>query len=476
MKKTNKVLAVLLVALMTFAISGMTAFAASITIKNNSDKTQTDTTDYTWYKILNADIKTKTAVKEADGTLNGDPGQVAYYVTTQAQADAIEGTNLFTVTKAQSSDECWYVDLKSAGTTAEQIATAFDGIKNTKDNDGNNVFTRGSFAMSGTTATASDLDAGYYLVTSGLGTKLVVQTLSDVTIKEKNEYPSLTKAVTPATASIGQDVTYTVTVTIPATAAEKDIKIVDVLDRALTRKNAVTVAGATGLTSLTFAGDGTVTIPAASVKANAGKTITLTYNATVNDNAAINTELTNTAHLVYGKYTSTDVTASVKTHGFTVKKIDGASVNSDTTESEKLAMEAIDGAQFSLWTEATGGTQIYVKKNANGVYRVDTSKTTGSEAIAAGTATIEGLATGTYYLQEEVAPTGYNKLAARVAVTVGEQSSAEGADVAVVNNAGVELPATGGLGTTLFTTFGLFAILAAGVFLVTNKRIAKEEI
>ena len=44
------------------------------------------------------------------------------------------------------------------------------------------------------------------------------------------------------------------------------------------------------------------------------------------------------------------------------------------------------------------------------------------------------------------------------------------------NTANVVLPSTGAMGTTLFTTFGLFAILAAGVFLVTNKRMAKEEI
>ena len=45
----------------------------------------------------------------------------------------------------------------------------------------------------------------------------------------------------------------------------------------------------------------------------------------------------------------------------------------------------------------------------------------------------------------------------------------------VVNKAGVELPETGAFGTTMFYVVGVLAILGAGVFMVTNKRIAKEE-
>ena len=44
----------------------------------------------------------------------------------------------------------------------------------------------------------------------------------------------------------------------------------------------------------------------------------------------------------------------------------------------------------------------------------------------------------------------------------------------VVNKPGVELPSTGGIGTTLFIVFGAIAMIGAGIFLVTNKRMAKE--
>ena len=43
----------------------------------------------------------------------------------------------------------------------------------------------------------------------------------------------------------------------------------------------------------------------------------------------------------------------------------------------------------------------------------------------------------------------------------------------VINNAGVELPATGGIGTTIFYVVGGVLVVAAGVLLVVKKRTAK---
>ena len=48
--------------------------------------------------------------------------------------------------------------------------------------------------------------------------------------------------------------------------------------------------------------------------------------------------------------------------------------------------------------------------------------------------------------------------------------------VEVENKIGVTLPETGAMGTQIFYIIGVLAILGAGVFMVTNKRIAKEEI
>ena len=428
--KTKKILSVLLVALMALAFSGLTAFAASITVEK-PETDGTDATQYTYYQILKASI-------------SEDGEKVAYYVEDEAQATALEGTGVFTVTKVVGA---WTVELVE-GKTGEDIAAALDGIKDS--------FTASAPFKAGE---KQDVAPGYYLVTSSLGTKVVVKTFKDEKINEKNEFPAITKSVDPKTAAIGDTVTFTVEVTIPATASAKDIVITDTADAGLTLDTVVTVAGAEGFTSTTIA-SGKITIPGETVAKNAGKKVTLTYTATVNADiitdatAAVNSAK-NTVVLKYADFTSKEATATVSTYAVKVKKTDG--------ETE------LTGAQFTLWDAAEGGNQITVSKQSDGVYYVDPE---GSDVIEAGTATIVGLDATAYYFQEDVAPTGYNKLAAREAANVSGEDVTE---VKVVNKAGVELPETGAFGTTMFYVVGVLAILGAGVFMVTNKRIAKEE-
>ena len=47
--------------------------------------------------------------------------------------------------------------------------------------------------------------------------------------------------------------------------------------------------------------------------------------------------------------------------------------------------------------------------------------------------------------------------------------------VRVKNNKGTELPSTGGIGTTLFYVIGGLLVVAAGIILVTKKRVSKQE-
>lgn len=464
--KTMKKLASLLLALaMIFALA-TTAFAASITIKSTAtdDNTQSEATVYTYYQILTADI--------------GANNTVAYYVDTQAKATALEDTGLFNVVK--TGDARWNVMLKAEGTSAETIAEKLNDIKD-KFGDGT------TFVSDGEKATATGLNPGYYLITSSLGSKLAVQTLKDVTIDEKNTYPSNTKTEDKTIAAIGDTVTYTVEVTIPATVAKKDIVVVDTITKGLTMNTAITVAGAknNALTTLTFVKNNDyttegeaqykATIPAEIVKDNAGGKLTLTYTATINENAVVNTAEVNKAHIEYDHWVSKDVAVEVKTLGFTVKKIDGEAAKGMTNE-EKAQLTALNGAEFSLWDAAKDGTQIKLIKNADGTYRVQTAKevaaNTESATITIGEATINGLDAKTYYLQEDKAPAGYNKLAERVPVTVNETTAAVGVDFAVENNAGTELPSTGGMGTTLFYVVGGILVAAAAVLLVTKKRMA----
>ena len=110
---------------------------------------------------------------------------------------------------------------------------------------------------------------------------------------------------------------------------------------------------------------------------------------------------------------------------------------------------------------------------------------------------------------ETEAPTGYNKLTAPVTVTtqkIGEVVTAtsgkiyydadgnvtnvetntyknvvtyneklEEVAVEIVNQKGVELPSTGGMGTTLFYIMGSALAVAAVILLVTKKRMSSAQ-
>ena len=474
-------LAIVLAMVMAFMIpTAMAASTPSITINaNNPAATGSLEINYTWYKILSADIGVDGTVDPETGAANG--GQVAYYVTDKEQADALKATNLFTVEQVASGADEWYVKLV-ADKTAEDIVSALS----------NPSFPLAEFATGTftTTKTGNDIsatttvDAGYYYIVSDLGTKVALQTLTDVTINEKNSYPTISKnynADTDALAGINDVVTYTIKVNIPATVAEEDIVLVDTISDGLTLNTEVTVTGAVEspvYTSAEFGETNTdnvykLIIPAATVKANADKELIFTYTATVNEKAAVLEAESNIIHLKYSGYTTVDTAAvETKTLAFTVQKIDGAN------------KDQLTGAEFSLWTAAQGGTMINLVKvtDREDVYRVATeAEATAanfvSAPVEAGVATIEGLNDITYYLQEDKAPTGYNKLAERkaIAVTAGTAAPSENiVDIQVENNTGLVLPSTGGIGTTIFYVLGGVLFLGALVILFTNKRMRQN--
>lgn len=114
-----------------------------------------------------------------------------------------------------------------------------------------------------------------------------------------------------------------------------------------------------------------------------------------------------------------------------------------------------------------------------------------------------GLDAGTYYLKETQAPSGYNQLANEIKLTitattnngqtwtdadakkaltnlevaVGEAAATPGnlnegtVNVTIENNKGTVLPATGGLGTTMFYTIGGLLMLATAILLITKRRM-----
>ena len=157
----------------------------------------------------------------------------------------------------------------------------------------------------------------------------------------------------------------------------------------------------------------------------------------------------------------------------------------------------LKGAQFRLYKkDKDGTTKLYYYKDGESVQWIDISedgnqsKFTTASTADDGMATFTGIPSGTYYLEEIKAPDGYNMLTDAIEVIVvngtvslGEDhtgndavASVKGKTITVTNSTGVELPATGSIGTTPFATIGgpLFAVCAVGLGFGLRRRRGKE--
>ena len=188
--------------------------------------------------------------------------------------------------------------------------------------------------------------------------------------------------------------------------------------------------------------------------------ITVTYSGKINK-YAVDGNAVNTVNIANNteKNPLTD-NAETTTGEFTIAKVDRNNA-------------ALEGAKFRLYDAQTGGNEIAVVLE-NGAYRVAEANETGVEieanqGDAKNLATIKGLDKDTnvsYWLEETVAPKGYNKLTAR------QEVKADGtATINVVNEKGSVLPSTGGIGTTIFYIIGAILVIGAGVVLVTRRRM-----
>ncbi|CCX72644.1 surface protein Spb1 [Firmicutes bacterium CAG:83] len=188
---------------------------------------------------------------------------------------------------------------------------------------------------------------------------------------------------------------------------------------------------------------------------------------------------------------------------------------------ENGVKKPLAGAEFTIVREGeTAPLAFYPSKAYAGVYylandenwnseHVDHSDSSKKESMKVttlvtptdGMIITRGLAGGEYTITETKAPGGYNKLTASIKMPleqggnptagvnvtdVNKTLAADGSPLStpvafqnvhvkeIENNKGTVLPETGGIGTTLFITLGALAVIGTGLFLVTNKRISKE--
>lgn len=384
-----------------------------------------------------------------------------------------------------------YVTWISGASAAEFAAKA---LAYAKDEANNITATATKESGNSKSVEFTGLNLGYYLVDSSLGALCgLTTTAKTVTIHEKNTAGDMEKEVKidavnygeSNTASIGDTIEYKIEVTIGKGA--ETYTLTDLLDESLTldvNSISVTAPNFTGFATVdtTATNDYTFKVVIDGSKLTEGTVVTITYSAVLNEKAEkVNN---NKATLVYGNNNKIEKETKTYTYEFDLIKTDSNDV-------------LLDGAEFRLYDAATKGNEIKVIliDEAKNIYRVAYTDAEKKAAVAikvtAGKATIFGLGNGTYYLEETKQPEGYNKLASRVEFEVkdadnnGKTEATEdgklvyvknSGGVHVINNNGTVLPSTGGLGTTLFITIGSLVALMAAVVLVTNKRMANENI
>lgn len=470
--------------------------------------------------------KTVNAYKMFSATVSGDGKAVSYTLTDEWKPFFKNSTasGLTGATDENVNDKANDYVSKLTGKDLVAFATKASNWAQTKTNG----ITAGATAMVSAdatdgkyTATFTGLDYGYYVVAvpgatlanaSGQYATLVSVDRTNVTANIKGDLPTVVKKVngeSATSAKIGDTLTFTLTSTIPDMSAYDTytFNFKDTLSKGLTFGQVDSVK--VGDTTLTKGTDYTVATSTVSdstlltvtmlnfkdkQQTNVGKTITVTYKATLNKDAVVGGHgNVNSATIQYSNKPGIEGTGEsepskvrVFTYGFTVDKYTGDKYDDTAT---RLA-----GAEFTL-APKNGDAMSFVQVTAgsateNAVYRVakddETGTTTTITTPANGKVVFQGLKNGEYTLTETKAPAGYNKLASALGVKVDglndgtdttdatvhitynndngskyDQTASNGV-IPVQNKSGVILPGTGGMGTIAFTVIGVL-VIALGV-------------
>lgn len=470
--KTTKKLAALLFALVMVLCFTATAFAAttgSITINNPVDNEV-----YNAYKMF--DLR----------SYDASTGDYSYRVTADWK-DFIAtgaGKDYF------ETDVNGYVYVKEGVTIADNSETAAAVAKAAIAYAKDKSLTPAATLDKANNYKAENLDLGYYVVDSSLGTLCALTTTNnDATVNEKNDQPTVDKLVQENSdskwgktndASIGDTVNYKTTIT--AKANSKNYVLHDTLSDGLTLvESSVTVVDvdASYYTVSFNTADGCdfeIAFTQAYLDTLTTDTeIVVEYSAVINENAVIYTDAnTNDTYLSYGAASKTQ-TSHTDTY---VYKFDLVKTDKDD--------KVLEGAEFKLYDSETDGTEIALVKEADGVYRVATADEKDVEGftsatIEAGVVTIKGLDSGIYWLEETKAPEPYNPISDRQKVEIdhanldaslnAEKTTYVSGGVQVINRTGSLLPSTGGIGTTIIYIVGGLLVVGAAVLLITKKRM-----
>lgn len=460
---------------------------------------------YSAYKMLDLSVDNETNPTSYRYTVNSD---WATYFTAGTPTKAwetvfsIDAQGYVTAKDGIASETTW-----NANTAMSKFAE--EAAKFAKDNNITAKVT--DKPTSGeTSATLTTTEPGYYLITSTLGTRAMVDTTPSsaaVTINEKNAENTVTKTVKEDSTSqygdsnnaqLGDTIEFSSTVTIVPRSV--NVVIHDAMDSALTYtanslkiytdKNHTSELNDSYYTINTTPDTGdTFTIKIQdtfAATATDSQTLYITYSATLNASAiteskAIKDKITNTMNVSFGDASeATAASTNTTTHKFEVLKF-----AKNDSEKKNLAgavfqlkkddsivnLYKLDGTNYRVATETTTASSHVDNNNALTTVAINTV-VSDFVTVDSGNIVIWGVdADSDYTLTEIKAPDGYNKLTAATSVAVAAENNTT---IEIENATGAELPSTGGVGTTIFYALGGLMFVGALVLLVTNKRMKAE--
>lgn len=333
----------------------------------------------------------------------------------------------------------------------------------------------------GDTLEFTGLKLGYYLVHpkgAASGTEnpnSVISLTSTKPIAEtriKATYPTIKKTVEEKSYDYGKEFEYALTGKVPDTKGYKKYvyKMTDTLSEGLTlNTNSVRVTVGDEelnqhVTLVKEANKLVAEFDMPKLQEKVGKEVKITYKASLNEKAVIGKD---------GNINEVELEYSNDPHKDTTEK---------TKDTKKVYTGAIKVIKYEAGHEENllSGAKFKLKNNENKFYKFNNGKVTWvtedqadeKETKQEGTVEFKGLENGTYYLMETEAPSGFNKLTEEVKVIVDHKTQDKTVyqEAKVANNSGVELPGTGGMGTTLF------AVLGGGIILISLYSLAKGKL